>query len=162
MISKSFSKSSSCKVTFTTYAPSHVVHISIVGDFNGWKPGKSEMTKIEADGRFEATLSLPVDQDFKFKYLRDDGAWVNDDAADSYFHHGDGNTDSVVNTHRLVSPVAESAEAADPSAKTTPAPAKKAAAKKAATKTAPAKKAAAKKAPAKKAAAKKTPAKKKS
>lgn len=154
MITKSFpSNAGTCEVIFTTYAPSHVLHVSVVGDFNAWKPGKTAMKKVEDDGRFEAVITLPVDASYKFKYLRDDGGWVNDDAADSYFHHGDGNTDSVVDTTRPA--VAKPAvKAGKPVGEAAP-PAKKASAKKAPAKKAPAKKTAAKKAPAKKAAAKK-------
>lgn len=98
MLTKNFKKKDGlCEVTFATYAPSHVNGVSVCGDFNHWTPGSNAMAR-KYDGRFEATVALPVGLSYKFKYLRDDHAWVNDDNADSYFTHGDGNTDSVVDT----------------------------------------------------------------
>lgn len=143
MLTKKFKKKDGlCEVTFATYAPSHVNGVSVCGDFNHWTPGKNSMARKD-DGRFEITIALPLGLSYKFKYLRDDHAWVNDDNADSYFTHGDGNTDSVVDT-TVPGEVGRRATSAAPAA---PAAKKKAASKK---KAAPKKKAAKKKAAAKK------------
>lgn len=140
MLTKKFKKKKNlCEVTFATYAPSHVNGVSVCGDFNHWTPGKHAMARKE-DGRFEITVALPVGLSYKFKYLRDDHAWVNDDNADSYFTHGDGNTDSVVDT----------TVPGEVDRRATSVPPVKPAAKKAAKKKASAKKKAAKKKAAKK------------
>ncbi len=52
--------------------------VHVVGDFNDWQAGRSEMIS-EGDGHWRATLRLPVGE-YRFRYLVD-GQWFTDFAA---------------------------------------------------------------------------------
>ncbi len=90
-------KSSSCKVTFRLpkeAAPSAEM-VSVVGDFNNWDVHGTQMQKLKS-GDFKATLELPCNNEFRFRYLIDEQQWENDWAADKYLPNGYGDDDSVV------------------------------------------------------------------
>jgi hypothetical protein len=48
------------------------------------------------DGSFALTLSLPVGQQYRFRYLLDGERWTNDPAADASIPNPFGSADSVV------------------------------------------------------------------
>jgi 1,4-alpha-glucan branching enzyme len=54
-----------------------------VGDFNGWDPEKTPMRRMK-NGKFTADLELVPGESYQFRYLTDDGRWLNDAAADAY------------------------------------------------------------------------------
>ena len=84
MLKKQYLKSrSACKVTFYTSPELEAEKIVLVGDFNEWCPEATPMTSLK-DGRFKATLELPNDSAFQFRYFIDDNKWDNDWAADQY------------------------------------------------------------------------------
>ena len=66
-----------CKVTFEVDEPG-VDAASVVGDFNGWDVHAHPMRQLK-DGRLQATVELPTDQHFQFRYLLDGGAWRNEE-----------------------------------------------------------------------------------
>ena len=60
--------------------------VKVVGDFTSWKKG-IEMKKLKS-GEFKATVELPVDNSYEFRYLIDGKNWENDWAADAYVSSG--------------------------------------------------------------------------
>lgn len=70
-----------CKVTFSVEAKEAEI-AAVIGDFNNWNPKEGELSKLK-NGTFKATFDVTKDNSYEFKYVID-GAFVNDDAADSY------------------------------------------------------------------------------
>ena len=90
-------KSASCKVTFRLpkEAAPDAEMVTVVGDFNGWDKNGAQMQKLKS-GDFKATLELPCNKEFRFRYLIDADKWENDWAADKYLPNEYGDDDSVV------------------------------------------------------------------
>ena len=55
---------------------------SVVGDFNNWNIEEGALNKLK-NGTFKGVFSLDKDASYEFKYVID-GAYVNDEEADSY------------------------------------------------------------------------------
>lgn len=68
--------------------------VKVVGDFTSWTEG-IEMKKLKS-GEFKATVELPVDNTYQFRYLIDGISWENDWAADDYVHSGVSNEENSV------------------------------------------------------------------
>ena len=84
-----------CRVTFAVQPEGHVQSIAVCGEFNGWNPAEHHM-KRQKDGRFTVTLSLPVGQSYRFRYLVDGVCWANDPTADASIPNPFGSEDSVI------------------------------------------------------------------
>jgi 1,4-alpha-glucan branching enzyme len=88
-----------CKVTFELpgEAIGKASKVSLVGDFNDWKPDTTLMKKRK-DGSYSVTIDLAPEQEYQFKYLIDGGRWENDWMADKYTRtpFGDGENSVVV------------------------------------------------------------------
>jgi 1,4-alpha-glucan branching enzyme len=69
----------------------------VVGDFNGWDP-MAHPLRPRSNGTRSVTVTLPVSRRFAFRYLDDDGRWLDDDAAHEYVDNGIGGVNGVVNT----------------------------------------------------------------
>ncbi len=80
-----------CKVTFTVPA-AHAKNVAVVGDFNNWNT--TALKKLK-NGTFKATLDLPKEGAFEFKYIID-GEYVNDAAADRYQWNAYAGSDNAV------------------------------------------------------------------
>lgn len=90
-------KSPSCKVTFRLpkeAAPTAEM-VTVVGDFNEWDMKETQMQKLK-NGDFKATIELPCNKEYRFRYLIDADHWENDWAADKYLPNEYGDDDSVV------------------------------------------------------------------
>jgi hypothetical protein len=68
--------------------------VAVVGDFNGWDPTAAPMRK-QGDGRV-ATVTLQPGRRYAFRYVCDDGAWFNDEAADAYEPNSFGVDNSIL------------------------------------------------------------------
>jgi len=81
-------------VTFTmTHAGLVGRRLAVVGDFNNWDPGANPME--HHDGAYTTTVALDPGR-YRFRYLSEDGAWFNDEAADAYEDNDHGGHDSVL------------------------------------------------------------------
>jgi 1,4-alpha-glucan branching enzyme len=89
--------SSKVKVNFVLPKDSAPGKVSVVGDFNGWDPYVHPL-KPRSNGTKSVTVTLPVSQRFAFKYLDENGQWLDDDAASEYVDNGVGGVNSVVHT----------------------------------------------------------------
>jgi 1,4-alpha-glucan branching enzyme len=65
------------KVTFALPAEDAVATCSVVGDFNGWKPGTHQLRK-RSNGMRSASVTLPKGTRVRFRYLGSNGHWFND------------------------------------------------------------------------------------
>ncbi len=84
MLKKRYLKSrNACKVTFYTSPEISAASVVLMGDFNDWRRNSTPMTPLK-DGRFKATVELPKDKAYQFRYLADDSQWHNDWDADQY------------------------------------------------------------------------------
>ncbi|MBI5666004.1 MAG: isoamylase early set domain-containing protein [Nitrospirae bacterium] len=86
-----------CKVTFRLPkdAAPDANTVSVVGEFNDWNMSEHRMKKLK-NGDFTATVELPCNREFRFRYLIDSCRWENDWFADKYVPNEHGSDDSVV------------------------------------------------------------------
>lgn len=69
------------KVTFTVDAK-QANAAAVVGDFNNWNVADGALSKLK-NGTFKGVFDINKATSYEFRYLID-GAFVNDDQADSY------------------------------------------------------------------------------
>lgn len=86
-----------CNVTFSIDAKvgKKYKSASVVGDFNNWEQKKNEMKQLKT-GKFKATIQLPCDHEYQFRYILDGTTWENDNAADKYVVTSFGDSDNCV------------------------------------------------------------------
>ncbi|MCF4009937.1 isoamylase early set domain-containing protein [Rheinheimera sp. UJ63] len=85
-ISKQYLKTKpACKVTFKLAAARlpDATQVALLGEFNDWDPAALLMKKSKA-GDFSASITLPKDSEYQFRYLIDGTTWLNDDEADGF------------------------------------------------------------------------------
>lgn len=70
---------------------------SVVGDFNDWDPGVHRFEK-QHNNTYSASVTLPADQTYRFRYLAEGGIWLNEDASDGYESNNYGSGNSIVKT----------------------------------------------------------------
>ena len=85
------------KVNFVLPKDSVAGNVSVVGDFNGWDPFVHPL-RPRSNGTKSVTVTLPVSQRFAFRYLDENGQWLDDEAAGEYVDNGIGGVNSVVHT----------------------------------------------------------------
>jgi 1,4-alpha-glucan branching enzyme len=70
-------------VTFKVVDPDRTGHqINVVGDFNDWNPGATQMA--EHAQTHTATVALHPGRRYRFRYLSNHDGWFNDDTAGWY------------------------------------------------------------------------------
>ena len=76
------------KVTFTL--PAEIVGEAtsavLLGEFNNWDYNNGISLKKQKDGSMKATTTLEAGRTYQYRYLLNDGRWVNDQKADDYVH----------------------------------------------------------------------------
>jgi 1,4-alpha-glucan branching enzyme len=85
------------KVSFALPKESVNGKVSVVGDFNDWDPLVHPL-RPRSNGTRSVTVTLPTSQRFAFRYLDENGNWLDDDAAHEYVDNGIGGVNSVVHT----------------------------------------------------------------
>ncbi|WP_331729966.1 isoamylase early set domain-containing protein (plasmid) [Kitasatospora sp. NBC_00070] len=71
------------EVTFVLPAGHPAGDASVVGDFNGWRPGAHPLMP-RPDGSRAVTVALPHDQQLGFRYLAHGDYWFDEDNADGH------------------------------------------------------------------------------
>jgi hypothetical protein len=69
--------SSNVKITFSLPNDHPVGRCSVVGDFNGWQPGR-HLLRRRSNGTSSVAVTLPYGTRLRFRYLGSDGRWFND------------------------------------------------------------------------------------
>lgn len=85
------------KVTFALPQESVEAKVSVVGDFNGWDPAKNTLVK-RSNGTMSASVTLKKGEQYSFRYVAEDGTWLNDSEADGVEVSPFGTKNSVVLT----------------------------------------------------------------
>jgi len=80
---KFFPETGICKVSFTLpeTVANNIEYVAVVGDFNKWNPYKNRMKK-DKNGKYKATIELPIGKEYQFRYLIDFERWENEWGAD--------------------------------------------------------------------------------
>ncbi|MFT4093234.1 MAG: glycoside hydrolase family 13 [Niabella sp.] len=100
----------------------------LLGDFNEWNLDKAICLEAQADGTLAATVELEPGKSYEYRFLLNNGQWINDWAAQQYvYNHIFGVENSLIFVPENIVIVEEEIVV------TGKAPAKKAKAKKAAT-----------------------------
>jgi 1,4-alpha-glucan branching enzyme len=68
------------RVTFSIAADQPPGTVSVVGDFNGWEPGRHELIR-RRNGRRSVSVTLTPGV-HRFRYLGTGGLWFDEDHAD--------------------------------------------------------------------------------
>ena len=100
-LKKKFLKSKPiCKVTFSLpkEAAKESDSVLLLGDFNNWDKAQGIPMKLRK-GKFTATVDLPSDKEYQFRYLVGEENWENDWAADRYVASPYGIENSVVSVY---------------------------------------------------------------
>ncbi len=58
----------------------------LLGEFNNWNYTDGIDLKKQKDGSMSATASLEAGKTYQYRYLLNDGRWVNDQRGDQYVH----------------------------------------------------------------------------
>ena len=58
----------------------------LLGEFNNWDYNNAINLKKQKDGSMKATATLESGKTYEYRYLLNDGRWVNDQKADTYVH----------------------------------------------------------------------------
>ncbi|GAA4571864.1 isoamylase early set domain-containing protein [Planotetraspora kaengkrachanensis] len=74
------------RVTFTLPLDQPSGAVSVVGDFNEWRPGDHELLR-RRDGTRTVSVILPAGV-HRFRYLATGGIWFDDETADKIDHLG--------------------------------------------------------------------------
>lgn len=74
------------RITFTLPADLPDGAVSVVGDFNQWKPGSHELVRRRNGTRSVSVVLTPGVH--RFRYLGTGGRWFDDDTADTIDHNG--------------------------------------------------------------------------
>jgi hypothetical protein len=96
----------------------------LLGEFNNWEKESGFTMKKAKDGSLSTTVLLEEGRAYQYRYLLNDGRWVNDQSAGQYIHDGRFQVENCV----IIVPAAEKVTAAVAKIKTTKAkaaPAKK-------------------------------------
>ncbi len=76
------------KITFTL--PAEIVGEAtsavLLGEFNNWDYNNGISLIKQKDGSMKATTTLEAGRTYQYRYLLNDGRWVNDQRADNYVH----------------------------------------------------------------------------
>ncbi|WP_341227591.1 isoamylase early set domain-containing protein [uncultured Arcticibacterium sp.] len=92
----------------------------LVGEFNNWDTRNGVELKKAKDGSLSCSVSLETGQTYQYRYLLDDGRWVNDGNADDYSFVGSYQVDNcVISVPKTVAKKTTKKVAAKPAAKTT-------------------------------------------
>ena len=74
-------KTGDVKVTFVLPRDEPQGPVSVVGDFNEWRPGKHVLAK-RTNGTRSVSVTLPAASKFRFRYLGENGHWFDDEAVE--------------------------------------------------------------------------------
>lgn len=119
-----------CKVTFVlpqgSIQPELTGAVKVLGDFNNWN-WENGLELAKSGDAFEGSLELQTGRDYQYRYLVENGPWINDPAADRYMSSGFYGIDNSVLElpAQIIEKAKPEAVSTDSVAAPAPAPAKK-------------------------------------
>lgn len=94
----------------------------LLGDFNNWDPNNGVALKQQKDGSLKASVSLQSGS-YEYRYLLNDGRWVNDTQASKYNYNSEFSVENcVIEIAAEVVPAAPKVAAKTVKTKATPEP----------------------------------------
>jgi 1,4-alpha-glucan branching enzyme len=81
------SKGEQVRVTFVLPDADSLGKVSVVGDFNGWQPGRHLLIR-RTNGTRSVAVSMRPGSAHRFRYLAEGGHWFDDPDADTLTHEG--------------------------------------------------------------------------
>ncbi len=77
------------KITFNLPAEAlgEATEALLLGDFNNWSLDEAIKLSVQKDGSLKASVLLEEGKSYQFRYLLNDGRWINDWNADDYVHN---------------------------------------------------------------------------
>ncbi|HUN04498.1 MAG TPA: DUF4332 domain-containing protein [Niabella sp.] len=77
------------KITFNLPAEAlgEATEALLLGDFNNWSLEEAIKLSVQKDGSLKASVLLEEGKSYQFRYLLNDGRWINDWNADDYVHN---------------------------------------------------------------------------
>lgn len=69
--------------------------LTVVGDFNQWNPSANPFQRSN-NGSYATTLVLDANRRYAFRYLCDNGRWLNEGFADAFETNGFGTDNSIL------------------------------------------------------------------
>jgi len=74
------------KITFTLPAEAlgNATEALLLGDFNNWNSDKGIPLSVQPNGSFAASVDLEPGKSYQYRFLLNNGTWVNDWAAQQY------------------------------------------------------------------------------
>jgi 1,4-alpha-glucan branching enzyme len=70
-------RSGGVRVTFVLWSDTPRGRVSVVGDFNGWRPGVHEL-RPRSNGTRSVAVTVPDGTHVRFRYLAEGGHWCNE------------------------------------------------------------------------------------
>jgi len=70
----------------------------LLGDFNNWNPDNAPVLSVQPDGSLKAKVLLEPGKTYEYRFLLNDGRWVNDYAAQGYVFRPELNAENSVIT----------------------------------------------------------------
>jgi hypothetical protein len=80
------------RLTFVLRSGAVRGRVSVVGDFNGWRPGTHEL-RPRSNGTRSVAVTVPAGTPVRFRYLGEGGHWCNETEHPAVRQDGD---DSVI------------------------------------------------------------------
>ena len=70
--------------TLPAEAVEGATHAMLLGDFNNWTPAKEFELEKQPDGSYRTVVQLEAGKTYQYRFLLNDGRWVNDYHAQQY------------------------------------------------------------------------------
>lgn len=112
-------------ITFTLPAEAieGATEVILLGDFNNWSPADDFKLEMQQDGSFKTIVALEVGQTYQYRFLMNDGRWLNDWNAQNYAPVYDLYIEnSVITISEATNEAVPKKASEKPEAKKTPAP----------------------------------------
>lgn len=83
MIKKTKLKNNKIKVTFVLPGDHAYGKVFLVGDFNNWNHASHQFIK-RVNNTYSVAVTIKKGSEYAFRYLAENGDWINDETADGY------------------------------------------------------------------------------
>lgn len=83
------------RVVEVVFTAPQAASVTIVGDFNGWDPQRTQLVRVSHEGLWRARLKL-VPGVYQYSFVLDGTAWVSDPLAKTMLADGFGGENSVI------------------------------------------------------------------